>query len=268
MLNELRAFQDGAPTSRMPVVFAGHGNPMNAITDTPYSRAWKQVGEALPAPAAIVCISAHWMTHGSYVTAMPKPRTIHDFGGFPRDLFEVVYPAPGSPEMAAEVAAAEPRIALDEEWGLDHGTWSVLVHMFPKADVPVLQVSLNGAIGPEAEYALLRNLRPLRERGVLFVGSGNIVHNLRTVRFQENAEPFDWAEEFDADVAGLLERGDHEGLIHYERLGEAARLSVPTDEHYRPMLAALALSDPDEHPRFFNEGTDLGSIGMRSFVMG
>lgn len=252
----------------MPILFVGHGNPMNAIEDTPYSRGWRDAVAGLPRPAAIVCISAHWLTQGTFVTAMPKPRTIHDFYGFPDELFAVEYPAPGDPPLAATIAQTEPGIKPDDEWGLDHGAWSVLVHMYPDADVPVIQVSLNGGLDTRQQYDTIRDLRRLRNKGVLFVGSGNIVHNLRALRFYPAAEPYDWALEFDAQTAALLEKGDHDALIDYRSLGPAARMAVPTDEHYRPMLAALALGYPDEQPRFFNEGIDIGSIGMRSFVLG
>jgi 4,5-DOPA dioxygenase extradiol len=252
----------------MPVLFVGHGSPMNAIEDTPYSRGWKAAAAGLPSPSAVVCISAHWLTPGTFVTAMDRPRTIHDFYGFPQELFDVDYPAPGSPQTAETISQTQPAIRLDEEWGLDHGTWSVLVHMFPEANVPVVQVSLDRNLDTRRQYEVIRTLRPLRDNGVLFVGSGNIVHNLRALRFFEGAEPYDWAVEFDAQVTALLEQGDHGALIDYRDLGPAAHMSVPTDEHYRPMLAALALSYPDEQPRFFNEGIDIGSIGMRSFVLG
>lgn len=264
----LEALAESPSTPRMPVLFVGHGNPMNAIEDTPYSRAWKDAAAGLPRPAAIVCISAHWLTQGMFVTAMPKPRTIHDFYGFPEELFGVEYPAPGDPSLAESIAVTEPQIQPDTGWGLDHGTWSILVHMYPNADVPVLQVSLDNTRDRRQQYDLIRNLRPLRDKGVLLVGSGNIVHNLRALRFFEGAEPYDWALEFDAQTAALLKNGDHDALIDYESIGPAARMAVPTDEHYRPMLAALALGYSDEQPRFFNEGIDIGSIGMRSFVLG
>lgn len=267
-LSSLEALAGAPPSERLPVLFLGHGNPMNAIADTPYARGWREVAAGLPSPAAVVCISAHWLTQGTFVTAMQHPKTIHDFYGFPEELFRVQYPAPGNPALADEIVRTNPAVRPDQEWGLDHGTWSVLVHIFPEADVPVVQVSIDMTESPENQYETIRALRPLRDRGVLFVGSGNIVHNLRTIRFYDDAEPFDWAREFDETAAGLIASGDHAALMEYGRLGPAARMAVPTDDHYRPMLASLALILPGEEPRFFNEGIDLGSIGMRSFIAG
>ena len=253
---------------RMPVVFIGHGNPMNAIEDSEYSRAWEALGRELPHPKVIACVSAHWLTDGPYVTAMNAPRTIHDFYGFPAELFEVQYPAPGSPSVAARVSQTNKTIEPNLEWGLDHGTWSVLKRMYPAADIPVVQISVDYTHGPDAQYELGQTLRPLRDEGILFVASGNIVHNLGVVRFIADAEPYDWAVEFDKQSAELLTNRSDQALIHYRDLGEAALKSIPTDDHYRPMLAALGLSEPVEPIRFFNEGIDLGSIGMRSFVLG
>ncbi|HEY3414901.1 MAG TPA: 4,5-DOPA dioxygenase extradiol [Armatimonadota bacterium] len=254
--------------SRMPVVFIGHGNPMNAIEDSDYSRNWEALGRDLPRPKAIACISAHWLTDGPFATAMEEPRTIHDFYGFPQELFEVQYPAPGSPAVAARVSQANQSVQPDLQWGLDHGTWSVLKRMYPAADIPVVQVSVDVSGGPELQYELGKTLRPLRNDGILFVASGNIVHNLGVVRFIANAEPYDWAVEFDEQCAELLANRSDEALIHYRELGEAARMSIPTDDHYRPILAALGLSEQSDPIRFFNEGIDLASIGMRSFVLG
>lgn len=253
---------------RMPVVFIGHGNPMNAIDDSEYSRAWEALGRELPRPKAIACISAHWLTDGPYATAMEEPRTIHDFYGFPPELFEVQYPAPGSPSVAARVSTANRTVQPDVSWGLDHGTWSVLVRMYPMADIPVIQISIDTTHEPDVQYELGQTLRTLRNEGILFVASGNIVHNLGVVRFMSHAEPYDWAIEFDQQCADLLANRSDQALIHYQDLGDVARKSIPTDDHYRPMLAALGLSEPGEPIRFFNEGIDLGSIGMRSFVLG
>ena len=254
------------PTPTLPVLFVGHGNPMNAITENSFAQEWRRIGRNLPEPAVVVCISAHWMTQGHFVTAMPNPRTIHDFYGFPDDLYRVEYPVKGSPETAEYISELVREIQLDHEWGLDHGAWSVLMHLIPDCRTPILQLSIDMATSPQEEYNLARRLRALRDKGVLFIGSGNIVHNLRTLRF-EGGDAYDWALEFDTASRSLIEAGDHDSLIHYENLGQAAQLSIPTDDHYRPMLSALALSYPDERPVFFNETIDLGSIGMRSFVM-
>jgi 4,5-DOPA dioxygenase extradiol len=254
-------------SERMPVAFIGHGNPMNAIEDNAYSKSWKSLGTKLPKPKAILCVSAHWETSGTYVTAMEKPKTIHDFGGFPQALFDAQYPAPGSPEVAKETAkeVKKTNVGLDDKWGLDHGTWSVLLPMYPKADIPVLQLSLDYTKPPQYHYELAKELSKLRERGVLIIGSGNIVHNLRMMKW--NGGNYDWAEEFDAVAKKHIASGDHKPLIEYEKLGNAAKLSIPTNEHYLPMLYILGLTAKNESPTFFNESVDLGSVSMRSFVV-
>ena len=252
----------------MPVLFVGHGSPMNAIEDSVYSRAWTAMGAALPRPRAILCISAHWEMEGTRVTGMAQPRTIHDFAGFPPALFAVQYPAPGSPALAALVRATVPEadVRVDDTWGLDHGAWSVLRRMYPGAEIPVVQLSLNVALPPRAHYALGRALAPLRRRGVLILGSGNIVHNLRTIVWDDRA--FDWASEFDATIRDLILARRHEEIITYPHLSEAARLSVPTNEHFLPLLYALALQEADDPVSFFAEGVTLGSISMRSLRIG
>lgn len=253
---------------KMPVLFVGHGNPMNAIEDNEFSRAWIAVGKSLARPKAILCVSAHWETVGTQVTAMEKPKTIHDFGGFPRELYAVQYPAPGSPELArlAQETVQKTPVQFDQRWGLDHGAWSVLIRLFPEAEIPVIQFSLDHSQGPEYHYALGRELRALRNKGVLIVGSGNIVHNLRMAFFQDNA--FDWALEYDETVRRLILSGDHAPLVHYEEQGRAARLSIPTNEHYLPMLYILALQEEQEPVRFFTEQMMMGSLSMRSFQIG
>jgi 4,5-DOPA dioxygenase extradiol len=254
--------------AKMPALFVGHGSPMNAIEDNPFSQAWAEAARALPKPAAILCVSAHWETAGPRVTGMERPRTIHDFGGFPRALFEYQYPAPGSPDLArlAQASVTQARVDADQAWGLDHGTWSVLCRMYPQADVPVVQLSLDRERPPAWHYALGRELRGLRERGVLIVGSGNVVHNLRAVVWQDTAH--DWAVEFDAQVKQLIESGDHAAIVDYPRLGSAARLAVPTAEHYLPLLYILALQDPGEAAGFFAEQVTYGSLSMRSMRIG
>lgn len=259
-----------APDSEvvMPVLFIGHGSPMNAIEDTPSSQAWSEAAASLPRPTAILCISAHWETNGTRVTAVEHPRTIHDFYGFPQPLFEKQYPAPGSPDLArlTQTAIGPGRVQMDTAWGLDHGAWSVLCRMFPQADVPVVQLSLDRTAEPARHYDLARQLRSLRRKGVLILGSGNIVHNLREVVWQEAAH--DWALEFDAQAKQLILAGDHASLIHYEKLGKAAGLSIPTNEHYLPLLYALALQDKADGLRFFAEQVTLGAISMRSVMIG
>ena len=253
---------------RLPALFVGHGSPTNAIEDNEFSRSWAETGSALPRPRASLCVSAHWETQGAYVTAMRKPRTIHDFAGFPRALFEMQYPAPGSPALArlAQETLKQSVVAPDEAWGLDHGAWSVLTRMFPAADIPVVQLSLDRGQAPEAHYELARDLRALRKRGVLILGSGNIVHNLGRLVWQDTV--YDWAVEFDETMRRLILAADHSAIIHYERLGQAARLAVPTNEHFLPLLYVLALREHDEAIRFFAEKVTLGAISMRSLQIG
>jgi 4,5-DOPA dioxygenase extradiol len=250
-------------TLKMPVLFVGHGSPMNAIEDNEFGRAWAELGGALPRPSAILCVSAHWETPGTLATAMERPRTIHDFGGFPRALFEKLYPAPGSPELAQLVkeTVSGVSVGLDQTWGLDHGAWSVLCRMYPNADIPVVQLSLDYKQEPAYHYALGQELRALRGRGVLIVGSGNIVHNLGLVVWQDHA--YDWASEFDRTIERLILAGDHRAIVHYENLGNAAQLSIPTNEHYLPLLYVLGAQEPGDQVRFFTEKVTLGSISMR-----
>jgi 4,5-DOPA dioxygenase extradiol len=265
-----------APSPRMPVLFVGHGSPMNAIEDNEFRRGWQALGAEFgtvwPKPQLILCVSAHWLTRGWQLTAMEQPRTIHDFGGFPRTLFEQQYPAPGAPAVARAIAAEipEPRIGLDErEWGFDHGTWSVLKPMFPAADIPLVQLSLDLGRAPAEHFALGQQLRALRQRGVLVVGSGNIVHNLRATRRGAPAmQAYDWAFEFDARTAGLLEQGALAELARFQQLGQVAQLAHPTYEHYLPLLHAAGAAEPGEKPRFFNDRFQSASISMRSVVWG
>lgn len=248
----------------MPIMFVGHGNPMNAIEENSYSAEWERVGKILPRPTAIVVMSAHWMTRGRFVVASPKPKMIYDFYGFPEALSSVVYPAMGNPVLAREIAELLLGTELDFDWGFDHGAWSVLVQMFPAADIPAIELSLDATQTLEEEYQLLQRLRPLRDVGVLFIGSGNIIHNLGAVDW--HGEPAKWAIAFDREIKRYLETHDDAALLHPEALGGNAQLSIPTDEHYRAMTALLSLRDPDENWEFFNEKIDLGSIGMRSFI--
>lgn len=253
---------------KMPALFIGHGNPMNAIEENSFTNAWRNTASQLPKPSAILCISAHWQTRGTFVTAMEKPRTIHDFGGFPKVLFDKEYPAPGAVAMAKETASCVTKttVGLDDTWGLDHGTWSVLAQMYPLADVPVYQLSLDYTQPPAWHYALAKELALLRNKGVLIVGSGNIVHNLGKVNWDGGA--YDWAIEFDQIAKRLIDIHDHQSLINYDTLGKAARLSIPTNEHYLPLLYTLALQDQKEQHTFFAEETIMGSISMRSVKIG
>jgi len=252
----------------LPVLFVGHGSPMNAIEDNEFSSEWRKIGELLPRPKAILCISAHWQTRGTMVTAMDKPQTIHDFGGFPQELFDKQYPSPGSPELAKQTKEfiKKTTIELDNDWGLDHGTWSVLCKMFPKADIPTFQLSLDYTQSPEYHYELAKELKELRSKGVLIIGSGNIVHNLRMTSF-DKADGYDWAIEFDNKIKTALEEKDHKSIIHYENYGSIAKLAIPTNEHYLPMLYSIALQEKNENISFFNAKNLAGSISMRSMII-
>lgn len=257
-------------TTRMPAVFLGHGSPMNAIESSAHGQAWHAFGNGIAKPKAILSVSAHWYTHGTAVTAMDAPRTIHDFGGFPQALFDVQYPAPGSPALAARVREllAPVEVHMDRSWGLDHGTWGVLVHAFPDADVPVVQLSLDGDQPPAYHYELGKHLAPLRDEGVLIVGSGDVVHNLRTARRSDSAAPYDWAVQFNDFVRDHVQRGEHGPLIDYEKLGQAARMSIPTPEHYLPLLYVLGAQQDNEAASVLTDGIDLGSISMLSVAVG
>lgn len=253
----------------MPVLFVGHGNPMNAIEDNEYSRSWKKLGLTLPKPIAILCVSAHWLTNGTKVTASPLPKTIHDFGGFPDELFKTQYPAPGSPEFAqqTQVVITNTKTELDYEWGLDHGTWSILLPMYPKADIPVFQLSIDYRQTPQWHFNLGKELFELRKKGVLIIGSGNIVHHLGRIIFNEAAQ-HDWALEFDATAKKLIDSRDFQSLINYTNLGKAAQLSIPTNDHYLPLLYTLALAGKNEPISYFNEKVTMGSLSMRSLIIG
>lgn len=252
----------------MPVLFLGHGSPMNAIEDNAWRRSWQVLGQRLPRPKAILCISAHWETQGVYVGSAEHPETIHDFRGFPKALFDVRYPAPGSPELAHRVAelVRTPRVHFDSHRGLDHGVWSVLQPMYPEADIPVVPLSLSSLQPGAWHYDLARQLDPLRDEGVLVVGSGNIVHNLRYWRMGQT-EPLDWAQRFDEDIADRIAEGHHEGMMGYETLGPDALLAVPTPEHYLPLLYVLGLQREGDAVEFINEDV-VGPISMRSVLIG
>ena len=261
----------------MPVLFVGHGSPMNAIEDNQFSKGWREVRQSLPKPKAILCISAHWETWGTLVTAMERPRTIHDFGGFPPALFAVQYLAPGSRWLAGETknVVEKTAVGLDEDWGLDHGCWSVLNQMFPEAEIPVVQLSLDYTQPAQYHYDLAKELAPLRKQGVLILGSGNMVHNLRLVQLKGNSlrdfnRPFgfDWAIEANELFKKLIRQNDHQALIDYPALGKSVQLAIPTPEHYLPLLYALALKQAGEPISFFNDQAIGGSLTMTSIKIG
>lgn len=257
------------PSERMPVLFVGHGNPMHAIHENDYTRTWEAEGRLLPRAQAVVVVSAHWLTPGrTHVTDAPRNRIIYDFGGFPDELYRVRYDTVGDHEVARVLAQhlVEYEAALDAQWGLDHGTWSVLKYLDPAPTVPVLQVSIDPTMPLPRAYELYGRLRRLRDQGVLFIGSGNIVHALGRARWAPGSQPWDWAEQFDADTALALRERRVDALLDPYATWDEARIAVPTDDHYRPMVAALSLLHPGEDIRFFNESIDMGSIGMRSFV--
>jgi 4,5-DOPA dioxygenase extradiol len=257
----------GGLSRRMPVIFFGHGNPMNAIQSNAWTEAWHAVGTGIHRPRAILAVSAHWYLPGTPVTAMPAPRTIHDFGGFPRELYRVVYPAPGDPALASRVQSllAPTVVNLDGQWGLDHGTWSVLRHVFPNADVPVVQLGIDETQPPAFHYDLGRRLAPLRDEDVLVIGSGNLVHNLHAYGWgRHSMEPYDWAMRFENVARELMRTGEDGPLVAYEALGRDALLSVPTPDHYLPLLYVLGLRRPEETLSFPVEGFDGGSISMLS----
>ena len=262
----------GEEEEKMPVLFIGHGSPMNAIEDNIFSKRWQQIGKEIPIPKAVVVVSAHWLTKGTMVTAMPNPKTIHDFGGFPKALFDVQYPAPGSPELATEIQKliTNPAVELDHDWGLDHGTWSVVKHMYPDADIPVLQLSIDYNQAPQYHYDLAKNLQSLRSKGVLIMGSGNMVHNLGMVAWDKLNEPFgfDWAIEMNTIFKQKIEANDHAALIAYEKLNAAAKLAIPTPDHYYPLLYTLALKEEKDAISFFNDEPMAGSLTMTSVKIG
>lgn len=264
----LAQLKDGLKTSdRMPLVFLGHGSPMNAIEDNAYSRSWIELGKTLPRPQAILVISAHWMTHGSTLVDVSKlPRTIHDFYGFPQELHAVQYPAHGDPELAREVISllASHHVEGDETWGLDHGAWSVLARLYPEADVPVFQLSIDMSKDLDWHLNIGRELAELRRRGVLILGSGNVVHNLRTMRW--GGQPYDWAVEFDTFFAEKLEARDMTALANRAAMGNLFRMAQPTPDHYLPALTIAGLGEATDKLTFMNNAIDIASVSMRSFI--
>ena len=259
-----------APTERMPVLFIGHGSPMNAIEDNSYHRSWQAMGKTLPRPKAILSVSAHWTTKGTRVTAMSHPKTIHDFGGFPKKLFDQEYPAPGTPELAKLTAEMVnySHIQTDETWGLDHGTWSVLLPMYPAADIPVYQLSLDYDQPPTYHYEIGKQLNKLRDKGVLIIGSGNLVHNLREIDWSGGSKVYDWAREFDTRFTEWIEKGDHASITNYQKiLGNTATMAHPTYEHLLPLFYILGLQQKNDKVTFFNSQFDMASISMKSVMI-
>lgn len=256
-----------------PVLFIGHGSPINGIEDNKFSRTWAKFGKEIPKPKAVLVISAHWLTKGTQITAMDNPKTIHDFGGFPKELFEVQYPAKGSPELAITTSKliTTTKVELDHEWGLDHGTWTVVRHMYPNADIPVLQLSIDFSQPAQYHYDLAKQIVSLRNKGVLIIGSGNMVHNLRMVAWDKLQEPeygFDWAIEMNSIFKEKLSDRDFSALIHYEKLGLAAKLAIPTPDHYYPLIYSIALAEKNDEISFFNDIAVGGSLTMTSVKFG
>jgi len=259
-------------TGKMPVLFLGHGSPMNAIEENEFVLAFRKLGKELVRPSAILCISAHWETRGTFVTAIQNPRTIHDFGCFPEELFGVEYPAPGSPELAQQTIdlIEKTDVGLDDKWGLDHGAWSVIKHLYPNADIPIIQMSLDYSQPAQYHYDLAKELSSLRKEGVLIIGSGNMVHNLRLLAWDKLNEQFayDWAAEASEKMKSYILNGDHQKLIGFESQGKAFELAIPTPEHYLPLLYTLALKEENEEVILFNDKTVAGSISMTSVKIG
>lgn len=260
-------------TAKMPVLFLGHGSPMNAIEENEFVAGFRKAGKEIPRPKAVLCISAHWETKGTFVTAMEKPRTIHDFGGFPKALFDVQYPAPGSPWLASETKKTiqTTEVGLDHQWGLDHGAWSVIKHMYPNADVPVIQMSLDYSKPAEYHYALAKELSDLRNKGVLIVGSGNMVHNLGLIAWDKlntDSFAFDWAMEASEFLKKNIRNGDHQPLIRYRSGSKSLNLAIPTPEHFLPLLYVLALQEKNEAATLFNDKAVAGSLTMTSVKIG
>jgi 4,5-DOPA dioxygenase extradiol len=258
---------------QMPVLFIGHGSPMNGIEDNEFSRRWTAIAKDIPTPAAVLVISAHWFTPGTLITAMDFPKTIHDFGGFPKELFDVQYNAPGNPVLAKETASIihSTHVELDHDWGLDHGTWTIVRHMYPETNVPVLQLSIDYTKGAQYHYDLAKEIYALRKKGVLIIGSGNMVHNLRMLAWDKLNEPafgFDWALTLNEKFKQLITDGDHQPLIQYEGFGKEGKLAIPTPEHYLPLLYTLGLKGANDSISFFNDKAVAGSLTMTSVKIG
>ena len=272
-LNDLNKITEQAgSTTKMPVLFLGHGSPMNAIEENEFVLGWRSIGRTIPKPKAVLCISAHWETRGTFVTGMEKPKTIHDFGGFPDELYDVQYPAPGSPELAREIKShvTITEVGLDEKWGLDHGCWSVVKHLYPDADIPVLQMSMDYYMSSRQHYDLAKGLQIFRKKGVLVIGSGNMVHNLGMVAWKKLNDfyGYDWAIEANEKMKKYILDGDHKQLVNYESQGRAFDLAIPTPDHYLPLLYTLALQGKDDNVTIFNDKPVGGSLTMTSVKIG
>ncbi len=272
-INALKSLTDSlGSTEKMPVLFLGHGSPMNAIEENPFVSEFRKLGQELNLPPAILCISAHWETKGTFVTAMEHPRTIHDFGGFPQALFDVQYPAPGSPDLALQTQEliTKTSVGLDEKWGLDHGAWSVIKHLYPNADIPVIQMSIDYTQPAQYHYDLAKQLSSLREKGILIIGSGNIVHNLGMIAWDKinAAYAYDWAAEANAKMTEWMRDGNHQQLIDFRKQGKAFDLAIPTPEHYLPLIYTLALQRDNEEVCIFNDAPIAGSLSMASVKIG
>lgn len=263
----------GEQDQLMPVLFMGHGSPMNGILDNEFSQKWAKVAKEIPTPKAVLVVSAHWLSKGTRITAMDFPKTIHDFGGFPQELFQVQYNAPGSPEIAKETASiiTSTQVEMDHDWGLDHGAWTVVRHMYPEANIPVLQLSIDYTKGPQYHYDLAKELMKLRKKGVLIMGSGNMVHNLRMVawdKLNDDEYGYDWAIQINNKFKELIRNGEHDKLIKYEKLGREAMMAIPTPEHYWPLLYTLGLKGSKDDITFFNDKAVAGSLTMTSVLIG
>ena len=259
--------------SLMPVLFIGHGSPMNGIEDNQFSRRWKKMAEEIPTPSAVLVVSAHWLSRGTRITAMDFPKTIHDFGGFPQTLFDVQYPAPGDRKVAEETASliTSTEVELDHDWGLDHGAWTIVRHMYPEANIPVLQLSIDYSKDARYHFELAKELSALRKKGVLIMGSGNMVHNLRMVAWDKMSEPeygYDWALELNEKFKNLIKEENYDPLINYHSLGREASLAIPTPEHYMPLLYTLGLREAKDELSFFNDKAVAGSLTMTSVKIG
>ncbi len=274
-LKEFKNFTNTLPEQNylMPVLFVGHGSPMNGIADNDFSKRWASIAKDIPSPKAVLVISAHWFTKGTHITAMDFPKTIHDFGGFPEALYQVQYPAPGNVQIAKETASLihSTQVGLDHDWGLDHGTWTIVRHMYPDANIPVLQLSMDYTKHPAFHYALAKEIYSLRKKGVLIIGSGNMVHNLSMVAWDKLNEPeygYDWAIHMNQQFKHLILNEEHDKLVHYAQLGKEAQLAIPTPEHYLPLLYTLGLKGKNEKITFFNDVAVGGSLTMTSVQFG
>jgi 4,5-DOPA dioxygenase extradiol len=270
-LNQFKQFTSNlSPSDKMPVLFMGHGSPMNGIEINEFSNSWKELGQQIATPAAVLVVSAHWFTNGTKITAMDMPPTIHDFGGFPQALFDVQYPAPGNPALAEETAKliSSAHVELDHDWGLDHGAWTVIRHMYPEANVPILQLSMDYTKGAQYHYDLANELSALREKGVLILGSGNMVHNLRMMSWEMiNGGGYDWAIEANEKFKTAITNKNHSALINYQNMGSDVLLGIPTPEHYLPLMYTLGLQKENEQALFFNDKPVAGSLTMTSVLI-